>query len=353
MTQSQRPPVGRAGDSAVDGPGGISPRPRSTGSPPSARLSSKSSSSASERSCFPRRSSSWPGTRLRPAVPATRRTSWAREFLIDGLTVGYVLALTQFIMVWDLAAMVPAQADRDFDPLAERAAAVALEAAARATAGEGRFDREPAGRSRRGGAAPMTFIAAVNEARPRRSSRVVVRDHAWSSPISPRSGSRRATDFWAAGRGLTGPQNGFAIAGDYMSAASFLGIAGLIFLFGFDGFLYSVGFLVAFLTVLFLLAERMRNSGKYTIADVLSFRLNERPARCGGRARHAVRGRLLPDRPDGRRRRADRGARGHRLLARGAPHGRLHDHLHRRGRHARHELGADHQGLHADDGRRS
>jgi len=88
-----------------------------------------------------------------------------------------------------------------------------------------------------------------------------------------------ATDFWAAGRGLTGPQNGFAIAGDYMSAASFLGIAGLIFLFGFDGFLYSVGFLVAFLTVLFLLAERMRNSGKYTIADVLAFRMKQQPAR--------------------------------------------------------------------------
>jgi cation/acetate symporter len=88
-----------------------------------------------------------------------------------------------------------------------------------------------------------------------------------------------ATEFWAAGRGLTGVQNGFAIAGDYMSAASFLGIAGLIFLFGFDGFLYSVGFLVAFLTVLFLLGERMRNSGKYTIADVLSFRMKERPAR--------------------------------------------------------------------------
>ncbi len=88
-----------------------------------------------------------------------------------------------------------------------------------------------------------------------------------------------ATDFWAAGRGISGAQNGFAIAGDYMSAASFLGIAGLIFLYGFDGFLYSVGFLVAFLTVLFLLAERMRNAGKYTIADVLSFRLNEKPAR--------------------------------------------------------------------------
>jgi cation/acetate symporter len=88
-----------------------------------------------------------------------------------------------------------------------------------------------------------------------------------------------ATDFWAAGRGITGPQNGFAIAGDYMSAASFLGICGLIFLFGFDGFLYSVGFLVAFLTVLFLIAERMRNSGKYTIADTLSFRMKQRPAR--------------------------------------------------------------------------
>jgi cation/acetate symporter len=91
--------------------------------------------------------------------------------------------------------------------------------------------------------------------------------------------TRSATEFWAAGRGITGVQNGFAIAGDYMSAASFLGIAGLIFLFGFDGVLYAVGFLVAFLTVLFLLAERMRNAGKYTIADVLSFRLNQRPAR--------------------------------------------------------------------------
>jgi cation/acetate symporter len=88
-----------------------------------------------------------------------------------------------------------------------------------------------------------------------------------------------ATEFWAAGRAITGPQNGFAIAGDYMSAASFLGIAGLIYLYGFDGFLYSVGFLVAFLTVLFLLAERMRNGGKFTISDVLAFRLSQAPAR--------------------------------------------------------------------------
>jgi cation/acetate symporter len=88
-----------------------------------------------------------------------------------------------------------------------------------------------------------------------------------------------AVQFYAAGRAITGTQNGFAIAGDYMSAASFLGIAGLIFLFGFDGFIYSVGWLVAYLTVLFLLSERMRNSGKFTIADVLTFRMNQRPAR--------------------------------------------------------------------------
>jgi cation/acetate symporter len=88
-----------------------------------------------------------------------------------------------------------------------------------------------------------------------------------------------ATTFYAAGRQITGLQNGLAISGDYLSAASFLGIAGLIFLYGFDGFLYSIGFLVAFLTVMFLLAERMRNAGKYTIADVLAFRLRERPAR--------------------------------------------------------------------------
>src|SRR3954463_11077284 len=94
---------------------------------------------------------------------------------------------------------------------------------------------------------------------------------------SGRAGS--AVGFYAAGRQITGRQNGLAISGDYLSAASFLGIAGLIFLYGFDGFLYSIGFLVAFLTVMFLLAERMRNAGKYTMADVLSFRLNETPAR--------------------------------------------------------------------------
>ena len=88
-----------------------------------------------------------------------------------------------------------------------------------------------------------------------------------------------ATEFWAAGRGISGGQNGFAIAGDYMSASSFLGFAGLIFFFGLDGFIGLVAALVAFVPVLFLLAERMRNAGKFTMADVLAFRMKERPTR--------------------------------------------------------------------------
>src|SRR3954453_3983744 len=88
-----------------------------------------------------------------------------------------------------------------------------------------------------------------------------------------------ATEFWAAGRSVTGLQNGWAIAGDYMSASSFLGFAGLVFLFGVDAFVSLMAALVAFVPVLLFLAERMRNSGKYTLADVLSFRLSERPAR--------------------------------------------------------------------------
>src|SRR5258708_21380450 len=91
--------------------------------------------------------------------------------------------------------------------------------------------------------------------------------------------SSGASAFFAAGRRITGWQNGLAVAGDYMSAASFLGIAGMIALSGYDGFLYSVGFLVAYLTVLLLVAEPLRNAGKYTMADVLAYRLSPRPVR--------------------------------------------------------------------------
>ena len=88
-----------------------------------------------------------------------------------------------------------------------------------------------------------------------------------------------ATEFFTAGHAFSGPQNGIAIAGDYLSAASFLGIAGAIAVYGYDGFLYSIGFLVAWLVALLLVAELLRNTGKFTMADVLSFRLEQRPVR--------------------------------------------------------------------------
>jgi cation/acetate symporter len=91
--------------------------------------------------------------------------------------------------------------------------------------------------------------------------------------------TKTAADFYAAGGGITGTQNGWAIAGDYMSAASFLGISGLISLYGYDGFMYSVGWLVAYITVLLIVAEPCRNAGKYTLGDILSFRTSPKPVR--------------------------------------------------------------------------
>jgi cation/acetate symporter len=91
--------------------------------------------------------------------------------------------------------------------------------------------------------------------------------------------TRSAADFYAAGGGITGFQNGLAIAGDYMSAASFLGISGLVFATGYDGLIYSVGWLVGWPVILFLIAERLRNLGKYTFADVAAFRLDPTPIR--------------------------------------------------------------------------
>ena len=91
--------------------------------------------------------------------------------------------------------------------------------------------------------------------------------------------TRSAEHFYTAGGSVTGLQNGLALAGDYMSAASFLGIAGLVALSGFDGLIYSIGFLVGWPVVMFLIAEPLRNLGKYTFADVVAFRLRQAPVR--------------------------------------------------------------------------
>ena len=91
--------------------------------------------------------------------------------------------------------------------------------------------------------------------------------------------SRGASAYFAAGRRITAWQNGFAVAGDFMSAASFLGVIGLIALQGFDGFLYAVGAFAAFVAVLLVVAEPLRNIGKYTMGDVLAYRMRPRPVR--------------------------------------------------------------------------
>jgi len=93
---------------------------------------------------------------------------------------------------------------------------------------------------------------------------------------------RSASDFYTAGGGVSGLQNGWAIAGDYLSAASFLGIAGLISLYGYDGFMYSVGWLVAYITVLLLIAEPCRNIGRYTLSDILAYRNDPKKVRVVG-----------------------------------------------------------------------
>ena len=85
--------------------------------------------------------------------------------------------------------------------------------------------------------------------------------------------NQTATQYYAGGRNFSGFQNGLAIGGDYMSAASFLGISGSIALYGYDGFLYSIGFLVALLVALLLVAELLRNYGRYTMADQLAYRM--------------------------------------------------------------------------------
>src|SRR5690349_4764500 len=91
--------------------------------------------------------------------------------------------------------------------------------------------------------------------------------------------NKTTADYYAGGRSFTGFQNGLAIGGDYMSAASFLGISGSIALYGYDGFLYSIGFLVAWLVALLLVAELLRNSGRFTMADQLAFRMKQKPVR--------------------------------------------------------------------------
>ena len=116
--------------------------------------------------------------------------------------------------------------------------------------------------------------------------------------------TRSAADFYAAGGGITGFQNGIAISGDFMSAASFLGISAMVYTAGFDGLLYSIGFLVGWPIIMFLMAERLRNLGRYSMADVAAYRLEAGPGPHDGGGQFAGGGGLLSHCANGRRRAA-------------------------------------------------
>ena len=182
---------------------------------------------------------------------------WAHDFMsqdvVGNINVGLVFGLLQFVTTFFLAWLYSRFSTARLDPLAREL--------------DEEYNRE------RREARPMStqalttllFLSVVA---------LTIGITFWASRQT--SGT---ADFYAGGRSFSGFQNGLAISGDYMSAASFLGISGAIALAGYDGFLYSIGFLVAWLVALLLVAEMLRNSGRYTMADQLAFRMRQRPVR--------------------------------------------------------------------------
>ncbi len=181
-------------------------------------------------------------------------SNWATDFmshkLWGNINVALVFGLLQFLTTFVIAALYARYMNNRVDPIARQ---LVVEYAKEA--------RSMSSETLTG----VLFVAVVL---------VTVGITFWAS----RQGSG-TTDYYAGGRNFSGFQNGMAVSGDYMSAASFLGISGLIALNGYDGFLYSIGFLVAWLVALLLVAELLRNSGRYTMADQLAFRMRQRPVR--------------------------------------------------------------------------
>ena len=221
------------------------------------------------------------------------------DFMGTGLRqhhVGLILGLGQFVSTFAITMHYVRWADREFDPRAEALATTIGRAAPMSRS----QPSPPVPRPTVGNPALNIAIFALF---------VVV---TLAIVIRASRNNRSAADYYAGGRAFTGRQNGIAIAGDYLSAATFLGIAGAIAINGYDGFLYSIGFLVAWLVALLLVAELLRNVGKYTMADVLSFRLQAAAGPHGRGDLHPRRLLLLPAGPDGRRRWPRRPAARHR-----------------------------------------
>ncbi len=201
------------------------------------------------------------------------------------VNVGILFALSEFIVAWAIACVYSHRANRSSTPMAaeidprrreDREAANELAIGSHCLRGRcSRLPRSPLRRWRRARSPPKCSGSR---------SRSSARSSASTMYVTYLAAKRvkSAADFYTAGGGVSGLQNGWAIAGDYLSAASFLGIAGLISLYGYDGFMYSVGWLVAYITVLLVIAEPCRNIGKYTLADILAYRNNPKATRIVG-----------------------------------------------------------------------
>ena len=196
---------------------------------------------------------------------------YAHDFMatpvFGSVNVGIVLGLAQVVTTFAVTTWYVRYANRQLDPISA----------------EIRGEIESAADHRRGGDALMFRFeaASASPGEPWLNIAIFGAFVAITMIIVFRASrnNKTAADYYAAGRSFTGGQNGSAIAGDYLSAASFLGIVGAIAITGYDGFLYSIGFLVAWLVALLLVAELLRNTGKFTMADVLSFRLKQKPVR--------------------------------------------------------------------------
>src|ERR1019366_8966664 len=202
------------------------------------------------------------------------------------VNVGLLFALSEFVVAWAIAAVYSRKASQDFDRMA---AQISAEFASTSRSYTMRSI------SRKWSAAALLAVASLT-ATPVFAQAGVGAGYHWLTftvfavviavtmyvTYLAAKRVRSASDFYAAGGGVTGLQNGWAIAGDYLSAASFLGIAGLISLYGYDGFMYSVGWLVAYITVLLLIAEPCRNIGRYTLSDILAYRNDPKKTRIVG-----------------------------------------------------------------------
>ena len=212
------------------------------------------------------------------------------------INVGLVFALSEFVVAWLIALLYSRRASRDFDRMAPPKLLRSL-VRGKVTHKAGRRMKSFHGAQMDDGAALLAltannrvsgFRAGGDTARLQVADVHSVcrghRDHDVRDLLGREAG-QLGIGLLHRRRRLSGLQNGWAIAGDYLSAASFLGIAGLISLYGYDGFMYSVGFLAAYVTVLLLIAEPCRNIGKYTLPDILAFRNDPRLSRVLGASR--------------------------------------------------------------------